>query len=155
MTSVDYSGRNVDLLIFQGAQPAGEQQLTLAFGDGLVITGIQVLCQRFVHAFLTRVGTNVYRPTFGTDFVTAVMRGSIRDEADVKAAFTFAAQAVRQILLLDAVSNPPPVDELFQSATLQSFILDKAKGVLSLKIAISSAAGISRVVFLPVPIAIR
>ncbi len=155
-TSVDYTGRSVDLLIFQGVQASGDQKLRLGFGQaGEVVTGVQKLAQTFTTLFLTRRGTSQYHPELGTDFVGALQQGRIRDEADVKSEFAIAVEQVRQTLALQANQNTLPDDEVFDSAVLDSFNLDKAASKLTLVIRVNSLAGSSRTVFLPIPVAIR
>lgn len=155
-TSIDYTGRSVDLLIFQGIKAAGDQKLYLGFGDaGEVVTGIQKLLQTFTTLFLTRRGTIQYHEELGTDFVGALQQGRIRDESDVKAEFAIAVEQVRQTLALQANQNELEDDEVFDSAVLNSFNLDKAASKLTLVIQVTSLAGASRTVFLPIPVAIR
>jgi len=155
-SSVDYTGRKVDLNIFQGVQPVGDTQVYLGLGDaGEVVTGIQKLCQAFAKIFLTITGTMEYHPTMGTNFVSAVKTGRIQDEADVRGEFALAADTVRQILNLDAEKTNPPDDEALASTTLEQVSVDKAASKITLFVRVTSVAGNSRVVYLPVPAAIR
>lgn len=156
MTSIDYTGRKVDLNIFQGVQAIGEAQTYLGFGEaGEVTTGIQKLCQVFAKLFLTMTGTMEYHPTLGTGFVRAVKTGRIQDEADVRGEFALAAETVRQTLDLDAETTDPPDDERLASTTLEKVVVDKAASKVILWVRVTSAAGSSRVVYLPVPTPIR
>lgn len=154
--STNYSGRKIDLLIFQGTQPAGDQKLTLAFGDaGEITTGIQKLAQMFTTLFLTERGSINSEPTRGTEFVTAVRRSRIRDESSLNSEFVMAAEAVRKFLALIEDEGGVPDDETFQSAVLDRFTLDEDAGQLTMFVRITSAAGSSRIVFLPIPVPIR
>ena len=46
MASTDYTGRSVDLLIFQGVQEFGNQPIETGWGtSGQLCTGIQTLAQ--------------------------------------------------------------------------------------------------------------
>ena len=104
--SVDYTGRSIDLLIFQGVKAAGDQKLSLGFGDaGEVVTGIQKLLQTYTTLFLTRRGTIQYHEEIGTDFVGALQQGRIKDEADVKSEFAIAVEQVRQQDVLAAADR--------------------------------------------------
>lgn len=155
-SSTDYTGRSVDLSIFLGAQAQGEQQLVLDFSDGGdVITGIQKMIQTFTMLFLTEIGSVLYQPSLGCSFITAMRLGAIRNEGDVQAQFDLAIEQIRQTmdLVADAASLPP--DETFDSAELTSFDLNTEAGKLTLKIALKSQAGASRVIYLPVPLAIQ
>jgi hypothetical protein len=154
MPSIDYTGRLVDLLIFQNTAPAGERQIRLGLTNE-VTTGIQKLVQSFTSLFLTKQGSIPHRLDDGTEFVTAVQLGKIRAESDVKAEFALAVERVRQTLTLAADGAELPDDETFSRAELISFNLDKAASKLFLKVRVVSVAGVGREVFLPVPVAIR
>jgi hypothetical protein len=146
----------VDLNIFQGIEPVGDQQVVLGFGEaGEVVTGIAKLCQVFAKLFLTIPGTMQYHPELGTEFVSAMRIGRIQDEADVRSEFSLAAEAVRLTLNLDAETSNPPDDERLESAVLVRVNIDKAASKITLFVRVTSVAGESRVVFLPVPVAIR
>lgn len=155
MPSTNYTGRKTDLLIFQGEIGPDDNQVSLGFGDlTKVTTGIQKLMQIFAVMFLTEKGSVPYKPKYGTDFITAVRFQRIRDESDVKANFSAAAEAVRRTLSMEANKNKPSDDERLKEAILQKFTLDKLNGKLSLFVKIVSVAGESRELFLPVPLAI-
>jgi len=155
-TSTNYSGRKVDLFIFRGATPTGDAQIDTGFGSaGEMITGIEKLMQSFLSLFLTRIGTVPSRPTLGSDFVTAMQQGRILDDGDVIGEFSLAVEGVRSVLALEAELYSLPDDETFKAAVLEGFELDRTGSKLTLRIRIESAAGISRTVYLPVPVAIR
>ena len=157
-TSTNYSGRIIDLLIFQGTKPVGEALIEQALGGedgGYVTTGIQKLVQSFAILFMTERGTIQYAPDVGTGFITAVRQGSILDEADVQAQFETAREFVQQTLDLEADENELPEDEQFDSAELLSFSLNRAESLLTLYVKINSVAGEDRTVYLPVPLAIQ
>lgn len=157
MTSTDYTGRSVDLFIFEGALPAGEQQVRLGFSEagGKITTGIQKLVQSFALLFLTELGSIPVKPEQGTSFVTGMRRSRIQDEADVISEFTLAKELVRQALALQANAEELPDDETFDDATLLNFSLDSASSTIRLSVHVTSLAGTSRDVVLPVPVAIR
>jgi len=156
--SVDYSGRTVDLLIFQGVAEAGRQPVELGFGDvGKVCTGVQKVAQTWLMLFMTDRGTILNKPTRGSSFFRAVRQGRIRVDSDVRAQFAIAADQVRRTMELDAVNASPalPSDERLDRAVLESFALDKGASHLYLKIRITSIAGSSRTIYLPVPTVIK
>ena len=156
--SVNYSGRMVDLLIFQGTKPTGEQRITLGFGDvgGEITTGIQKLAQMFTTLFLTETGSIPSQPNRGTGFVTAVRFGRIKDEQSVQAEFSLAAEAVRsQLALAEEEAVNVPADESLSSSILANYTLDKNSGNLILYVDITSNAGTSKTIYLPVPVPIR
>jgi hypothetical protein len=154
--STDYSGRKTDLFILQGARAEGEQQLYLGFGDaGEEITGIEKLVQSFLTLFLARTGTVPSRPEVGSDFVTAMQQGRILDDGQVISEFAAAAEQVKSLLLSEAEANNLSDDETVSRIVLQSFDLDRTNSKLTLTVRVESVAGTSRVVYLPVPLAIR
>lgn len=157
MAKTDYSGRTVDLLIFQGTSPEGEKLVTLGFQDagGEVTTGIQKICQTFTILFLTEVGSVPMMPLRGTGFVTAVRQGRLKDESDVQSEFALAAESVKTFLNLEADLLNLPEDETLESALLDRFDRNESTGTLTLYIRITSVAGEAREVFLPISVPIR
>lgn len=155
-TSTDYSNRTIDLLMFQGVEPAGDVPIVLGLGDaGEVCTGLQKVSQTFTNIFLTKVGSIQKHPDWGTDFVTALQQGRIQKERDVKSEFNTAAELVRRTMVTEAENNNFPSDETLQTASLQNFNLDFDSGKLTLYIKLTTIAGTSAVIYLPVPVAIR
>ena len=151
--STDYTGRTVDLLIFQGVQAIGNRKLTLGFGlAGEVVTGIQKLVQTFTTMFLTAQGSILYLPAWGTNFVPHLQQGIIRDESTVKSEFQFAVELIRQALTSEAAEHDIPADESYSSATLLNYTINTNTGVLSLQIQIESLAGTTNTVYLPIPV---
>ena len=150
--SVDYTGRSVDLLIFQGVEVAGKQKITTGWGDaGELCTGVQKVAQTWLTLFLTEPGTVLNKSTRGSDFITAIRLGRIQVESDVPAEFALAAEQVRRTMDLDAATEDWPTDERLDEATLEGFTLNKEASYLYLKVRILSVAGESRIVYLPVP----
>lgn len=151
--TADYTGRLVDLFIFQQAKLRGEQKLQLGFGtEGQITTGIQKLAQTFTILFLTEIGSVPQMPARGTSFVTAVRQGRIIDESAVQAEFAVAVDQVRAILDLEAEATNPPPDETFASAVLERFVLDKVASNLILYVLLTSAAGTEHNLFIPLPV---
>ena len=156
--SIDYTGRTVDLLIFQGVEPSGKQRIHTGFAldeGGYVCTGVQKVAQSWLILFLTDLGTVLNKPTRGSSFLHAMRTGRIRVEDDVSAEFSLAAEQVRQTMGLDASADGTlPADERLDEAVLLEFDLDQAASYLYLKVRILTVAGDSRDVILPVPVTI-
>ena len=156
MTSENYSGRKVDLLIFQGAQPAGMVPIVLSFGNaGLITTGIQKVVQTFTAFFFMDKGSVPAQPDYGTDFMRQMRVGYLKDESSVKSAFAFASDAAIRTMRKQAMTAGLPADETIASAKLLSYAISKAEGKLQMRVNISTDAGASRVVYLPIPVSIR
>ena len=153
-TAADYIGRRFDVLALQGVQPSGDIQLTqtlfnLANG-GEVCTGIQRLAQRWTLEFMTIRGSMPYHMAGrGSDFMLWVKHGLLRSEFDVRAYFNFAAQQVKTNLINEETTDMPD-DERLQQATLQQIVL--FDGSLGLSVNVSSLAGTTRDVILPISI---
>jgi hypothetical protein len=155
--SIDYTGRTVDLLIFQGVQASGNHLIETGFGEaGFVCTGIQKVAQTWLTLFMTDRGSVMNKPTRGSTFLPAVRRGRIQVEGDVPAEFALAAEQVSRTMELDAVDDGTlPDDERLDEAVLLDFDLFRELSQLRLKVRIRSIAGDARVIFLPVPVPIR
>lgn len=147
-----YIGRVFDLLALQGATRIGAAELQQTiFGlesSGEVCTGVQKLAQRWTLKFLTINGSMLYLPDEGTDFVMLLRDGRLRDEADVQSAFIIAAVQVRTSMLAEENADMNDEDRM-GNATLQKLAL--SNDWISLTVAISSLAGTSREVILPIP----
>lgn len=158
VVSTDYTGRTVDLLIFQGVQASGKQPIDLAFdldGGGSICTGVQKVAQTWLTLFMTERGTVLNKSTRGSSFFTALRRGRIRTEDDVVAEFSIAADQVRQTMDLDAAeAGNLPDDERLDEAILLDYTINRELGSLYLKVRIRTIAGDDRDIILPVPVTI-
>lgn len=155
--STDYTGRTVDLLIFQGVKETGKQLIATGFGTaGFVCTGIQKVAQTWLTLFMTDRGSVLNKPTRGSSFFMSVRRGRIQVEQDIPAEFGIAAEQVRRTMELDAADAPAlEDDERLDEVILLDYQLFRELSYLRLKVRIKSLAGDSRIVYLPVPLAIR
>lgn len=153
--SINYAGRTVDLFIFYGAKPTGDQKIHTSLGDqGEVITGIQKMVQTFTILFLTERGSLPLFPDLGTSFLAELRNRNIRDESSIKNFFAAAVEQVSQTLALADIAGTFPPDETFESAILLDFRLDHTEGKLILRVQVNSAAGPGRVIYLPIPVPI-
>lgn len=154
--STNYSGRLVDLLVFQGTKPDGMQKIVMSFGDTWQLTtGIQKVCQTFTTIFLTRKGTVANKLDYGTNFMTAMQSGSLQTEEALISAFTLAAADVKRIMIRSAQDNELPADEQIASIELLNYSMDKSASKITLNIKITTAAGTSLVIYVPVSVPIR
>ncbi len=154
--TLDYSGRSVDLLIFQNTKPKLEQKITLGFGvGGFVTTGVQKMAQTFSIHFLSEVGSVPLKPDFGTSFLTAIRIGRVLDESSLQSEFVLAVQRVKRAMALTAEQESWPDDETLDSVKLLRFNLDKATATLALWIELTSNAGQNHNLYLPLSVAPR
>lgn len=153
-TALDYLNRKFDVLAFRGAEPRGEVQLNQSlFGadvGGEVCTGAQKLAQRWALEFLTVRGSmGFHLADRGSDFLRWARQGRLRTEYDVQAYFNFAAQQVRISLLNEETESMNPEERLRRATLLRIVLFGDS---LELYVNITSLAGDTRQVILPIPL---
>ena len=150
---LDYVNRTVDLLMLDDARADGDTRLTQTLvqtdQSGALITGIEMLVQRFLLELLTEQGSLQYLPTRGCSFMLDARHGMWRTPGDVFASFSAAMLDVKNNLIGDE-SDSDPDDERFASATLDSVAINQDRVTMS--ISLSSVAGVSRQVVYPLRI---
>ena len=139
----------MDLGILTNVQTAGDAKLGLQFGPGYGVRGIEKATQVFITFFLTDVGTLVYDPTFGTPFMADMRAGLLQTDGDILAEFNLATILFFQYNNLHAVSTTP-TDERVTAIKLLSSNTNWETATLTLHIQITTAAGTSRPVTVPV-----
>ena len=158
MASTDFTGRTVDLLIFQGVKESGDQSITTGWGiAGELCTGVQKVAQSWSMLFLTDQGTVYQEPTRGSGFLLAVRSGRIQVDEDIPAEFGIAAAQVQRTMDLDSseADTTPEDDEILTRAELLDYDLDSNASLLRLKVRLHTLAGDSRTIFLPIPVPVR
>lgn len=142
-----YAGRTFDISVLHGAAEQGESGLdiSLLHKGGAVCTGIQKLIQRFFLLMVTPAGSMTFAPGRGSDFLKSVSRA--RSESAVQIAFQFALTDVRAQLKAEETEEVPD-DERFRDAVLLDAVFFGDS--LSLSIALTSQAGITEEIILPV-----
>jgi len=153
MATADYVGKTIDLWAFQqlkGGSDLLEQSMLLPV-PGYICTGIEKLIQRWIVEFFTKQGSMPFQPTRGSTFMTAFSRGELQIEADLIAEFGFAAEQIFNTIVSATPENAPP-EEVLQTAVLNemSILADQ----IQLIVTITSAAGTSRQVILPIPFSV-
>lgn len=153
-TALDYLNRKFDVLAFRGAEPRGEVQLNQSlFGadvGGEVCTGAQKLAQRWALEFLTVRGSmGFHLAARGSDFLRWARQGRLRTEYDVQAYFNFTAQQVRISLLNEETESMNPEERLRRATLLRIVLFGDS---LELYVNITSLAGDTRQVILPIPL---
>ena len=155
MALSDYTGRTVDLFIMQGAQESGMQAITPGLGadfGGAVTTGVQKAAQFFMILFLTELTTRTHEPTFGTRFITKTRHSNV-NSSQVQLAFHEAAEDVMEQQSRYKETGAAD-DEVIGNLELLNFSIPNT-AELDLTVRITTLAGSSRVVVLPVTTAIR
>lgn len=151
MSLADYASRKYDYLAFRNVSTTGDAQLGLALYDGdtsgQICVGVQKLAQRWALEFLTELGSMPGLPARGSAFMTLVRRGALRNQADVIAAFNTEDLYITRNLLNEEYDGMPN-DERFAAADLTSVAI--LPGYMNLHVMITSRAGDSRAVIVPV-----
>lgn len=147
-----YDSRVFDVLAFRGAKSTGDILLTQSLFDaeagGEICTGVQKLAQRWALEFLTQRGSmGFHMAARGTQFMTWAIAGRLRTEYDVQTYFGFAANQAKVNLLNEETADMHP-EERFESAVLDR--IEIAENGFALYVTITSQAGDSRAVILPV-----
>lgn len=154
-TSINYVGRAVDLLIFQNTKPSGNQKVTMGFGAGELTTGIQKVAQTFATILLTDVGSVYDQPEYGTDLIVSIQSGRTQNGSDLESAFNLAASVAKTIMNAASEAVDAPPDERLNTVILEDYVLDKNNGKITLRVSITTDAGFSTVIYLPVSVPIR
>lgn len=150
MISNNYANRTIDLLIFQGVNPEKDVQVGLTLDD-YICTGVQKAAQTFAILFLTEKGTVLEDPDKGTEFLSKVRTGYVRDPLSLSSEFKF---AVLEILQYEsAVDRTAPDDEKIVNAELLDY--DMSFDTLKITVKVTTAAGDSRTIFIPVNTVIK
>ena len=149
-TLTDYKDRTIDVAAYQGWEEGADKQVTQALvlpgNPGAAIAGIEKLAQRFLIELFTEQGTLVYLPERGTTFMTEARIGAWRTPGDVQSSFgTASIQLLNNLKSEESATDP--ADERYESSQLLSVSILGADVTMSVKI--TSAAGTSRVVLLP------
>ena len=154
-TSSDYTGRTVDLFIMQGAQATGVREITTSLdanNGGKVIAGVQKAAQTFMVIFLTNKGSRQHDPEFGTRFMATIcsrnMNASLMPIIFRDAAEDVLDQQERYRATTDAD------DEVISAIELLTFTVASPTN-MSLTVQITTRAGTTRTVILPVSLAVK
>lgn len=149
---LDYTGRTVDLLVFDGADGSRDvlvaQQLFSESHAGKVVSGIYKLAQKFLLLLLTEKGSQQYAPDYGTEFMTQ-LRSGVRTTLEAEQVFQSALIDIHRILKSEETDSDP-ADERYATASTVNILL--RPGGVMYRIRLESEAGTARVVLLPIEI---
>lgn len=139
--------KTLDLFAFTGAKKTGQHQLVEALftNGGSVCTGIQKLIQDWILLMLTPKGSLPFDPERGCSFLEEAL--GARTEEAVRVAFVFAnADVIQQLRNMEEGEQND--DERIDSVTLDS--INIIGGTISVSVTLTSMAGDSREVQLPI-----
>lgn len=162
-TIADYAGRYIDVMAYQGVRTGGDNQLAMSLAatddGGKICTGAQKLAQRFVLRLFTQRGSMPYRPDEGCDFMTRLLAGQLRTSLDVYAEFGAAVIDIRKSMRVEETDErvtrgiTPDPEEIMTSAELTGVRV--TPGNVVMQITITSRAGTSRKIILPIATTLR
>ena len=155
MPLTDFTGRTVDLFVMQGAKEKGLQPITPGLGldtGGEVTTGVQKAVQFFLIVFLTQKGSRPHDPEFGTRFMETILKSNIND-SNMQITFRDAAEDILEQQARYKQDDARD-DEVILEADLVSFA-SPSPDQMSLTVLLTTGAGETREVILPVSLAIK
>lgn len=150
-TSINYSGKKIDLHIMQGVKAPLTTDIAPSFGTiSNYCTGVQKLIQRYMIMLLTELGTQETYPDFGSDFLTKLTSSSsVFNISDIQHIFAFANDKVSNEIIAYQIDNVLPEDEQLNVASLIDVI--SANGGVSLKIQIITQSQDAVEFIIPLP----
>lgn len=151
-STTNYSGRKVDLHIFQGVNPNKLSPVTPSFGKiSNFCSGIQKLIQRFAIALMTDLGSQPNYPDFGTKLMSTLNnRNMLFNKADLYPIFNFAAyKVVSEFRDYQAKNYDIPDDEKLNTAYLSDIIISNDS--IAFKVTIIPVSGDTTEFLIPLP----
>ena len=150
--TTNYTGRTIDLHIFQGVNAPNASDITPSFGlISNYCSGVQKLVQRYAILLLTELGSQELYPDFGSDLLTKLTSTSNNyNRSDLFTLFALANVKVSDVILAYQIENPLPLDEQLDVATLEEIVTTTDGGV-ALRVNISTRAVGAIDFLLPLP----
>ena len=150
--SRSYSGRTVDLLMFDINSDIATGPVTLSFSDNpKICTGIQKVSQIFESTLFTELGSILADKTYGIDGVGQIGITNVRSEYTKQvfelAVFDSLAAMKEEQEALAAAGTVLPLDEILTNAEILDLSVVKDK--VNLNVKLTTAAGTTRVLILP------
>ena len=111
-------------------------------GDNVTrrVEGLQSLAQKFVHIFLTPIGSIVLDPTRGTDIPLLLNTGALTQQEYVSHYLLMALKDTK-----DQINEEATEDEIIEEASLLAFSV--SAGILNVTIKLTTSAGDVQYVF--------
>ncbi|MDO4568767.1 MAG: hypothetical protein Q4D38_00105 [Planctomycetia bacterium] len=136
---------NIDWCVFSGVQPNTSSLLEPSVIQGGLCTGIQKLVQRWLIRLMTIKGSMPFAQERGCGFISEISK--VQTESAVRIAYLFAQMEIEPQLLAEETEDMPD-DERFLSSELLG--VSRLRGACSLSVKLTSRAGESREVLLPI-----
>lgn len=151
-TFLDYQNRKYDVSVSVENTSAEKSELLMQLfsenSGGEICTGAAFVAQVWLMTFLKAEGSAAYDDN-GCSFVPALLQGHLRTEMDVYQEFALSASQVSRAITSAENSDDDPEDR-FDTAELENVTI--YPGGLALTVKITTQAGTSRKVILPLSI---
>lgn len=165
-SKVDYAGRTVDLLLLKTILdvPVAMKRMDLdvsnVAGEPMIVSGVEKMVQRFAVAFLTAMGSAMFRPDHGTRIIPDVAQGRIYNMSTLEASAAEANMLARtQIKTSDAAADNAGEDTPDDERLVDSEVVDlkfyRASAKATVSIRLTTAAGSSYTYIIPVAIGVH
>lgn len=154
MSSVNYTGRTVDLFTLQGAEASGMRLLSpdIDFTSSKITTGIQKLAQTFITLFFTVKSSVKFDAAYGCKFMSSLSGANVND-AYLQLIFREAADDILTQMRA-AVTDDTPDDEVLAAIELVSSDVPDPS-TITLTVQLTTQAGTSRVYIVPITMVIK
>lgn len=151
-STTNYSGRKVDIHIFQGVNVNKLSPITPSFGKiSNFCSGIQKLIQRYAISLMTELGSQPDYPTFGTKLMSTLNNRNLSfNKADIYPIFNSASyKVVSEFRDYQAKNSGIPTDEQLNTAYLSDIIITNDS--VSFKVTIIPVSGDTTEFLIPLP----
>lgn len=135
----------------QGVVLGGRSLIGLSLGEQVkVVAGIQKALQHWLVIFMTRRGTVLSDPTYGTSFLPSIQRSNLSNDARIRELFGTALNEINNWMRSNVATAGVPDDEIVTQVELQSF--SKDQGTLTMTLKFTTKAGIEMEYLVPVEV---
>lgn len=145
--TTQFTARPTDISVFSNVSTVSSIPVTLGFGSGSGVQGPEKAAQFFTMFIMTDAGSVQFDSTFGSDFIEAMLKGNIKDSSTLKLAFNTAVVDVLNYVRANFSSWPD--DERLVKIELLDYSFDTENAKVTLRVGLTTAAGSTATVVLP------
>ena len=141
-TSVNYSGKLIDLCILETGQQEGYGDVNVGIAaSGQVIAGPYKVAQKYLKFLLTRLGSIPSEPTYGTQFLDKLLNGRIANSQALQIQFYASSPAAVNYVLNSNLT--PSSDETLTGVALDSFSVIEDTATLKIRLTFADSSVIT------------
>jgi len=145
-TTVNYSGRNVDIALFDNNASGNPVSLGIR-PTALAVTGKLKASQNYIKAMLSTSGERLEDPSYGSSLIANLMSKNISFPIQIQQAFS-SQSALTLRWIKSQYTSTTPLDEQINTVTLLNYSIQATS--ISLSLQLSTQAGETAVFYLPV-----